>query len=248
MPERAVTSPVIDCSNFSNVTLTFYRWLGVEQPIYDHAYIRVSSDGSNWTTVWENASEITDYAWQQQNVNVSQWADGQSTFQISFVMGTTDVGWRYCGWNIDDLEIGGYTCDVSQVGACCYPDDGSCVELAQEDCQNSGGVFKGIGTSCQGDSDGDAFDGICDNCPDDYNPGQEDADEDLVGDVCDNCPDVYNPDQEDSDDDGVGDACETQDIPTLSEWGMIIMALLLLAAGTIAVVRNRRKAHVTENK
>lgn len=32
----------------------------------------------------------------------------------------------------------------------------------------------------------------------------------------------------------------SEDIPTLSEWGMIILALLLLAAGTIAVVRRRR--------
>jgi len=31
-----------------------------------------------------------------------------------------------------------------------------------------------------------------------------------------------------------------QEIPTLSEWGMIIMALLLLAAGTIAVIRRRQ--------
>ena len=33
---------------------------------------------------------------------------------------------------------------------------------------------------------------------------------------------------------------EQADIPTLNEWGMIILALLLLAAGTIAVVRRRR--------
>jgi len=31
-----------------------------------------------------------------------------------------------------------------------------------------------------------------------------------------------------------------QEIPTLSEWGMIIMALLLLTAGTIAVIRRRQ--------
>lgn len=31
-----------------------------------------------------------------------------------------------------------------------------------------------------------------------------------------------------------------EEIPTLSEWGLIILALLLLAAGTIAVVRRRR--------
>ena len=29
-----------------------------------------------------------------------------------------------------------------------------------------------------------------DNCPDDYNPGQEDADGDNIGDVCDDQPDL----------------------------------------------------------
>jgi hypothetical protein len=32
------------------------------------------------------------------------------------------------------------------------------------------------------------------------------------------------------------------EIPTLSEWGMIILGLLLLGAGTIAVVRRRKTA------
>ena len=36
----------------------------------------------------------------------------------------------------------------------------------------------------------------------------------------------------------------TEEIPTLSEWGMIVLALLLLAAGTVAVIR-RRKAVTT---
>ncbi len=39
---------------------------------------------------------------------------------------------------------------------------------------------------------------------------------------------------------GVG--CGEQEIPTLSEWGMLIMGLLLLAVGTVAVIRNRRAA------
>jgi hypothetical protein len=34
----------------------------------------------------------------------------------------------------------------------------------------------------------------------------------------------------------------SEDIPTLTEWGMLIMALLLLAIGTVAVVRRRRAA------
>ncbi len=269
MPERAVTSPVINCSDYSGVTLTFYRWLGVEQPSYDHAYIRVSNNGNNWITIFANGSEITDNSWQEEVYDVSQWADGQSNFQVRFVMGTTDGGWRYCGWNIDDITIDGYTCDLNVVGACCDPADGSCVELTEEECQAGGGIFKGNGTTCLGDADGDAVDGACDNCPDDYNPGQEDFDDDGlgdlcdncpedynpgqedvdvdgVGDLCDNCPDVYNPEQEDSDGDGLGDACDPDDIPTLSEWGMIILALLLLVVGTIAVIRSRKTAPASD--
>jgi subtilisin family serine protease len=154
---------------------------------------------------------------------------------------------------------------ISNDGACCDPVDGSCAELSEEECQSAGGIFKGNGTTCLGDADGDAVDGACDNCPDDYNPGQEDFDDDGigdtcdncpeeynpgqedvdsdgVGDLCDNCPDVYNPGQEDSDADGYGDVCDPQDIPTLSEWGMIMMALLLLAVGTVALVRRRNTA------
>ena len=33
---------------------------------------------------------------------------------------------------------------------------------------------------------------------------------------------------------------DSPEIPTLSEWGMLIMALLLLAIGTVAVVRRRK--------
>ncbi len=37
------------------------------------------------------------------------------------------------------------------------------------------------------------------------------------------------------------------DIPTLSEWGMLIMALLLLAVGTVAVVRRRKVKKAARN-
>jgi hypothetical protein len=216
LPERFATSPVIDCSEYFGVTLRFFRWLGVEQPIYDHAYIRVSSDGVSWTGVFSNSAEITDNSWVEQVFDVSQWADGQASFQVRFVMGVTDVGWRYCGWNVDDMTLEGYYCGQTLAGACCMS-SGECFEVSEDECLAGEGVFQGIGTSCQGDVDGDGYDGACDNCPD-----------------------VYNPDQEDSDGDGIGDACEEQDVPTLSEWGMMIMGLLLLAGGTAAIVRRRK--------
>lgn len=39
---------------------------------------------------------------------------------------------------------------------------------------------------------------------------------------------------------------EPQEIPTLSEWGIIILALLLLATGTIAVIRKHRAVTVSK--
>ena len=39
---------------------------------------------------------------------------------------------------------------------------------------------------------------------------------------------------------------QTEAIPTLSEWGLILLALLLLAAGTIAIIRRRRSVTQTE--
>jgi len=63
----------------------------------------------------------------------------------------------------------------------------------------------------QEDADNDGFGDVCDNCVNIYNPGQEDTDADGIGDVCDNCPDDYNPAQTDTDRDGIGDVCDNCD-------------------------------------
>jgi len=142
LPLCWITSPVIDCSNYTNITFTFYRWLGVERNIYDHAYIEIY-DGNIWIQIFANpSSTISESSWNEKVYDISTWADNNPDFQLRFGIGPTDYGWRYCGWNIDDISVTGY-----------------------------------------------------------YQGGTQ------------------------------------PDIPTLSEWGIIILALLLLAAGTVALIR-----------
>lgn len=111
LPERHLTSAPIDCTGHYGVHLSFWRWLNVEQPAYDHAYVRVSNNGTDWVTVWENQAEITDSSWSLQDVNISAVADDQPTVYLRWTMGPTDSGWRYSGWNIDDIALTDIVCD-----------------------------------------------------------------------------------------------------------------------------------------
>jgi C1A family cysteine protease len=103
--EEHLTTEAIDCSNIFNVHLKFWRWLGVEQPSYDHAYIRISTDNMNWYTIWTNDEEIADTDWQEIYLDISNIADDEETVYLRWTMGETDGGWQYCGWNIDDVQI-----------------------------------------------------------------------------------------------------------------------------------------------
>ncbi len=117
MPEYHLTTTAIDCSNLSRTSLKFKRFLNVEQPAYDHAYVRVSTNGTTWTDLWTNGSEITDSSWQTVEYDISAVADGQSTVYVRWTMGTTDSSWLYSGWNVDDVGIWGVV-----PSADCIPD------------------------------------------------------------------------------------------------------------------------------
>lgn len=127
----------------------------------------------------------------------------------------------------------------------------------------------GVPDECDADTDGDSViddcdpcpeefvddadgDGVCfpqDECPTDSDktaPGvcgcgasETDADGDTVADCVDNCPGISNTDQTDSDGDGSGDACDEVLVPTISEWGLVIMTLLLVTLGNIYFGRRR---------
>jgi hypothetical protein len=110
LPARYITSPVIDCKDYDNVYLRFCRWLGVEQPVYDQAKISVSNNGVDWVDVWGNYAIIADLEWMNLEYDISSVAAGQESVYLRWVMGPTDGGLRYIGWNIDDVRVVSYVC------------------------------------------------------------------------------------------------------------------------------------------
>ncbi len=110
MPQYHATSPAFDCTDMENVQLRFQRYLGVEEPAYDHAYIRISTNGTTWSTVWENPRTVEDSSWNLHTYDISQWADGEATVYLRFTQGVSDGGWNWCGWNIDGLAVVARNC------------------------------------------------------------------------------------------------------------------------------------------
>ncbi|MBN1163432.1 MAG: choice-of-anchor J domain-containing protein [Candidatus Krumholzibacteriota bacterium] len=104
--ESYLVSPLLDCSGHNNLVLQFQRWLNVEEPAYDQATIHISTEGRNgpWTQIWQNDSEITDNSWIFMEIDISQWADGESEVALRWGL-KTDGGLVYAGWNIDDVLV-----------------------------------------------------------------------------------------------------------------------------------------------
>ena len=105
LPETHLTAGPLNFYGMYSSQLVFWRWLGVESPEYDHAYVRVSSNGQDWVDIWANEEEMTGGSWNQVSYDISSVADDQTQVYIRWTMGSTDGGWTYCGWNIDDVEI-----------------------------------------------------------------------------------------------------------------------------------------------
>ena len=145
MPAYNLTSTAFDCTGLTGTRVSFWRWLGVESTSYDKASFSVSTDGTTWTTVWQNTSStINDNAWVQVNYDISALADDKPAVYFRWTMGTTDTSVVYCGWNIDDLAISGFVAapacpsDLDQNGVVDAGDIGVLL-LGFGDCPASGG-------------------------------------------------------------------------------------------------------------
>jgi len=110
LPGHNLTSPAIDCSLLENVSLIFQRWLGVEHIPWDHASLSVSTNGTDWTTLWSNPGIVQDSEWTEITMDISEYAAYKPTVFLRWTMGPTNNIFRYCGWNIDDVRVVSYDC------------------------------------------------------------------------------------------------------------------------------------------
>jgi len=111
-----LTAPSMDLSEATSVLLRYRRWLGVEQPIYDHARVQVSVDGGGWVTVWENTETMDGGSWVEEVVDLTAQAAGHADVRIRWTQGATDYAWEYAGWNLDDVVIeGAFPCGGSSM-------------------------------------------------------------------------------------------------------------------------------------
>ncbi len=99
--------------------------------------------------------------------------------------------------------------------------------VANRDC-NGNGIPDECDATPSNDVDGDGVLDICDNCPTIPNANQSNIDGDAFGDVCDPCP--FDP---------TNTKVDGRCIPTLSEWGMMAMAALMLSAGGVVIARRK---------
>jgi hypothetical protein len=128
----------------------------------------------------------------------------------------------------DGTTCGPTSCEVPMAGACCLL-DGTCEETSEYGCVDTYGTYMGDGTMCSGVE-----------CPQPTPMGAccLEADE-----LCEHvlteteCGDFLG-DYMGDDTDCVTTYCAYQ-IPALSQWGVVAVMALVLAAGTVVLVRRR---------
>ena len=96
------TTPAINCSSASGLSLRFRRWLRLRNQ--DTAVIQVSTNGTAWTNVWSTARAVTDSSWQDLQYSLPTWTAGAGALRLRWGIGSGSSQ-RDIGWNIDDVEI-----------------------------------------------------------------------------------------------------------------------------------------------
>lgn len=98
-------SPVINTAGFSSLTLSYRRWLTVEDGFYDTARVLI-----NGAQVWRNpvgagADHFIDTAWTEHQISFTPAATTQVRFEL-----VSDAGLTFGGWNVDDFRLFALSC------------------------------------------------------------------------------------------------------------------------------------------
>ncbi len=105
MATSSITTPPIDISGYDQVHLQYWRWLAVEDALYDQATIAV-----NGTTVWTNAKtdngmlDHVDREWRFHDVDLTAYAS-KPVF-ITWGM-ASDISRELGGWSLDEVCVVG---------------------------------------------------------------------------------------------------------------------------------------------
>ncbi|MBK9384959.1 MAG: hypothetical protein IPN34_09100 [Planctomycetes bacterium] len=101
--ENLLLSPVLNLTGRTGVRVGFWRWLSVEDGLYDQAKLEM-----NGQVIWANpvgsgSSHVLDTAWTYVEYAVPA-ADNNPSVQFGFRL-KTDAGLALGGWNIDDFAV-----------------------------------------------------------------------------------------------------------------------------------------------
>jgi hypothetical protein len=99
---KYATTPAIHCAGATSLTLRFQRWLGLRTG--DSAAIEVSTNDTDWISVWSTTSSVSDSSWQYVEYALPSEVIGSSSVRLRWVLssGPSQVD---IGWNIDDVEL-----------------------------------------------------------------------------------------------------------------------------------------------
>jgi MYXO-CTERM domain-containing protein len=142
-------SPEIDLAGHTDVRLQYYRWLNVEDGVFDPATISVNDQ-----VVWQNKTSAdqmangtahTDREWRFQDVDLAA-NSASGKVKLKFAI-TSDEGLEFAGWTVDEVCLvvpgapsqncgngnvdtdevcdDGNTADGDGCSATCQPEDGS---------------------------------------------------------------------------------------------------------------------------
>ena len=101
----SITTPAIETWMYDEVHLQYWRWLSVEDGVYDRASVVV-----NGTTVWQNAEsgdgslDHVDHEWRFKDIDVTALAGSSITASWQL---TSDRSRELGGWTLDDVCLVG---------------------------------------------------------------------------------------------------------------------------------------------